>query len=173
MSRVFGRGQLKLALLQVAADLGPSNGYVIMHELGGRIGGRWQPSPGAIYPALLALEDAGMLRGEDVDGGRAYSVTDAGRRAIDASPDVIDVVADRARTEPEPTAAPAATIGSVLDRLAAEAPNRDLEIDDAAVRRIETRFRSVLTEIGKTAAKVAGAATPNVATSNVKETSNG
>lgn len=150
MTRVFGRGQLKLALLRVADEVGPANGYVIMQELGGRVGGSWQPSPGAIYPALLALEDGGLLRGEDVDGGRAYAVTDAGRRAIEAAPDVIDTVADRAR---EVVPAPRRTIGTVLDRLVAEAPSREVEIDDAGARRLETRFRSVLTEIGKTAAK--------------------
>ena len=57
MSRLFARGELKLALLHVAAELGPANGYAIMQGLGDRVGGSWQPSPGAIYPALLALED--------------------------------------------------------------------------------------------------------------------
>ena len=146
MTRIFRRGQLKQALLQVAADVGPANGYVIMQELGGRIGGSWQPSPGAIYPALLALEDSGLLTGTDVDGTRHYEITVAGRRELAEDPDVIDAVADRAREVP----APAPTIGAVLDRLVSSAPHRDRAIDDRAVRRLETRFRSVLTEIDRT-----------------------
>lgn len=145
MTRVFGRGQLKRALLQVAADLGTANGYALMQALADRIGGSWQPSPGAIYPALLALEDAGLLRGNDADGARTYSVTDAGRRSLDAEPDVIDVVADRART----ASAPPMTVGAVLDRLASSAPHRDMHIEDASVRALEDRFRSVLHEINR------------------------
>ncbi len=145
MTRVFGRGQLKRALLQVAAELGEANGYALMQALADRIGGGWQPSPGAIYPALLALEDAGMLRGHDADGARTYAVTDAGRRSLEAEPGVIDAVADRARsTPPRPT-----TVGSVLDRLSSSAPNRGLAIDDHAVRTLEDRFRSVLDEINR------------------------
>jgi DNA-binding PadR family transcriptional regulator len=151
MTRVFGRGELKQALLHVAADLGPTNGYALMQALGERIGGRWQPSPGAIYPALLALEDAGLLRGEDADGARHYVVTDAGRRVVVAQPDVIDAVADRARD----AAAPQATIGAVLDRLAATAPSRDLPIDDAQALRLELVFRPVQEEIDRMTAKEA------------------
>ena len=86
MTRLFGRGELKLALLHVAADLGPTNGYSIMHGLADRVGGSWQPSPGAIYPALLALEDAGLLEGRDDDGTRRYEITAAGRRQVAADP---------------------------------------------------------------------------------------
>ena len=143
MTRVFGRGQLKLALLHVAAELGTANGYAIMHALARRIGGSWQPSPGAIYPALLALEDAGLLVGHDADGARSYTVTDAGRRSLAAEPDVIDTVADRARQAP---AAPT-TVGAVLDRLVASTPDRARRIDAASAQRIEDRFRSVLDEI--------------------------
>jgi DNA-binding PadR family transcriptional regulator len=151
MTRVFGRGELKQALLHVAADLGSTNGYAIMQALGERIGGRWQPSPGAIYPALLALEDAGLLRGEDADGARHYHVTEAGQRALVAQPDVIDTVAGRAREVPEPHA----TVGSVLDRLARAATGRNLPIDDDHVLRLELVFRPVQEEIDRMTAKEA------------------
>lgn len=151
MTRVFGRGELKQALLHVAADLGSTNGYAIMQALGERIGGRWQPSPGAIYPALLALEDAGLLRGEDADGARHYQVTEAGQRALVAQPDVIDTVAGRAREVP----APHATVGIVLDRLARAATGRNLPIDDDHVLRLELVFRPVQEEIDRMTAKEA------------------
>jgi DNA-binding PadR family transcriptional regulator len=143
MTRLFGRGELKLALLHVAADLGPTNGYSIMHGLADRVGGSWHPSPGAIYPALLALEDAGLLAGRDEAGTRRYEITAAGRRQVESDPDVIDEVAGRARRAP----APPVTVGAVLDRLAASAPRRDKPVDPSTVARIEILFEPVLTEL--------------------------
>lgn len=151
MTRVFGRGELKLALLQVAADLGPINGYAFMHALAQRIGGSWQPSPGAVYPALLALEDAGLLTGEDADGTRQYRITPAGRQRLVAQPGVIDVVAGRARTAPPPRP----TVGAVLDRLATMAPRRDQPIDPDQAQRLELVFRPVLDEINSMTAEEA------------------
>lgn len=143
MTRLFGRGELKLALLHVAADLGPTNGYAIMHGLADRVGSRWQPSPGAIYPALLALEDAGLLEGRDDDGTRRYEITAAGRRTVASGPDVIDEVAGRARRAP----APPVTVGAVLDRLAADAPHRDHPLPPAHVTRIEALYKPLLAEL--------------------------
>lgn len=149
MTRLFGRGELKQALLHVVADLGPTNGYSIMHGLADRIGGSWQPSPGAIYPALLALEDAGLLKGRDHDGARRYEVTPKGRVAVAGEPDVLEEVADRARRAP----APAVTVGAVLDRLATAAPHRQRTLGDHGVQRIEDLFRSLLDEINQLTAE--------------------
>ncbi len=143
MSRLFGRGELKLALLHVAADLGPTNGYSIMHGLAERVGGSWQPSPGAIYPALLALEDAGLLVGRAHDGARRYEVTSSGRSTIAARPDVLREVAGRAERAP----APAITVGGLLDRLADAAPNRDRALQPAQVDRIESLYQPLLAEL--------------------------
>jgi DNA-binding PadR family transcriptional regulator len=151
MTRLFGRGELKLALLHVAADLGPSNGYSIMQGLADRVGGSWHPSPGAIYPALLALEDAGLLRGWDEAGGRRYEITAAGRRKVQADPNVIRDVAGRARRAP----APPVTVGAVLDRLASSAPRRDRPVDAPTVARIEMLFEPVLTELWELTAEEA------------------
>lgn len=151
MSRLFGRGELKLALLHVAADLQPTNGYAIMHALADRVGGSWQPSPGAIYPALLALEDSGLLRGRDEDGTRRYVVTDAGRDLLAAEPGVLDAVAGRARTAP----APSQTIGTLLDRLVSGVPHRERPVDAEEARRLERAFGWVLDEITRTIAKEA------------------
>jgi DNA-binding PadR family transcriptional regulator len=151
VTRVFGRGELKQALLHVAAELGPTNGYAIMHALADRIGGRWQPSPGAIYPALLSLEDAGLLRGEDIDGARRYAVTKSGRQALVAQPDVVGAVAGRVRGAPEPVP----TVGDVLDRLVAAAPRRELSLDDPQTHRLEHAFGVVIDEINRMTAKEA------------------
>jgi DNA-binding PadR family transcriptional regulator len=143
MTRLFGRGELKLALLHVVAELGPTNGYAIMQGLAQRVGGRWHPSPGAIYPALLALEDARLLAGREVDGVRRYELTAAGRRQVDADPTVLEAVAGRARDAP----APAVTVGAVLDRLVATAPVRDRRISAEGESQIEAMFTPLLAEL--------------------------
>lgn len=132
MSRVFGRGQLKVALLQVADELGAANGYAIMQALDERVGGAWRPSPGAIYPALLALEDAGLLAGRDADGARTYAVTPAGRDVLRSQPDVVGEAAAKARSVRRPT-----TVGAVLDRLVAAAPDRGVQLGERAAARVE------------------------------------
>jgi DNA-binding PadR family transcriptional regulator len=85
MSRVFRRGELKQAIIVVLADLGDAHGYAIMSELESRVGGGWKPSPGAIYPALLALVETGYLRMFEQDEVRMYALTDTGRRAVESS----------------------------------------------------------------------------------------
>jgi len=67
-----------------SGSLGEAHGYAIMAELKDRVGGGWKPSPGAIYPALLALVDMGQVRTKHHDGTRLYSLTKAGQSAADA-----------------------------------------------------------------------------------------
>jgi DNA-binding PadR family transcriptional regulator len=143
VTRLFGRGELKQALLHVAADLGPTNGYAIMQGLAERVGGSWQPSPGAIYPALLALEDGGLLAGQDHDGTRRYELTPAGRVAVAAEPDVLEEVAGRAQRAP----APPVTVGAVLDGLVATAPERSRALQPAQVTRVVSLFQQLLAEL--------------------------
>jgi DNA-binding PadR family transcriptional regulator len=80
VSRIFRRGELKEAVLLVLDSLGEAHGYAIMAELKDRVGGGWKPSPGAIYPALLALVETGHVQAVDRDGTRIYSLTKEGRR---------------------------------------------------------------------------------------------
>jgi DNA-binding PadR family transcriptional regulator len=63
-------------------DERPMHGYEIIQELSARTGGAWRPSPGSIYPTLQMLEDAGLVRGEDIEGRRIVSLTDAGRAEL-------------------------------------------------------------------------------------------
>ena len=142
MSRLFRRGELKLALLQVVAAVGPANGYTIMHELAGRVGGDWKPSPGAIYPALLALEDDALITGRDEDGGRRYELTPAGQALVIDSADVLAGAAGRVGDHH-----PSVTLGTVLDRLAADAPQRDRQLDPTQVRRVEQLISPLLREL--------------------------
>jgi DNA-binding PadR family transcriptional regulator len=55
------------------------HGYQIMQQLEERSGGAWRPSPGSVYPTLQLLEDQGLIKGEESEGRRVFSLTDSGR----------------------------------------------------------------------------------------------
>lgn len=130
MSRIFRRGELRSALLQVLFDDGAANGYTIMQRLEDHVGAGWRASPGAIYPALLALEDAGQVTSHDEHGSRVYTLTAAGRGAVDG--DLLDGVARRASDQE-----PATTLGAVLDAFAAEVPKRSAPLDPGRERAVQ------------------------------------
>ncbi len=77
------RGDVRAALLTLLAEE-PRNGYQLMQEIERRSDGVWRPSPGSVYPALQQLEDEGLVRSEQVDGGKRFVLTDAGRQAAEA-----------------------------------------------------------------------------------------
>jgi DNA-binding PadR family transcriptional regulator len=60
----------------------PRNGYGLMQEIENRSEGVWRPSPGSVYPALQQLEDEGLVRAEERDGSRVFTLTDAGREYV-------------------------------------------------------------------------------------------
>ena len=74
------RGNVRAAILSVLSDE-PMHGYQIMKRLEERSGGMWRPSPGSVYPTLQMLEDEDLVKGEEIDGKRVFSLTDAGRIA--------------------------------------------------------------------------------------------
>ena len=61
----------------------PMHGYDLIRALEERSGGAWRPSPGSVYPTLQLLEDEGLVTGEDRDGKRIYTITDAGRAELE------------------------------------------------------------------------------------------
>jgi DNA-binding PadR family transcriptional regulator len=78
------RGDVRAALLVLLAEE-PRNGYGLMQEIESRSEGVWRPSPGSVYPALQQLEDEGLIRAEERDGSRVFTLTDAGREHVEAS----------------------------------------------------------------------------------------
>lgn len=76
------RGDVRAALLVLLAEE-PRNGYGLIREIEARSNGVWRPSPGSVYPALAQLEDEGLVRSEERDGGKVFTLTDAGRRHVD------------------------------------------------------------------------------------------
>ncbi|MBE0528878.1 MAG: PadR family transcriptional regulator [Thermoleophilia bacterium] len=71
------RGDVRAAILLALADE-PMHGYQIMQRLEERSGGAWRPSPGSVYPTLQLLEDQGLIKGEEAEGRRVFSLTEAG-----------------------------------------------------------------------------------------------
>ena len=55
------------------------HGYEMIKEIEERSEGAWTPSAGSIYPMVQLLEDEGLIRGEESDGKRRFTLTDAGR----------------------------------------------------------------------------------------------
>jgi DNA-binding PadR family transcriptional regulator len=72
----------------------PMHGYQLMQAISERSGGRWTPSPGAIYPTINQLEDEGLVTVTADSGRKLVTLTDAGRETVEAR-----------RTERDPFAA--------------------------------------------------------------------
>jgi DNA-binding PadR family transcriptional regulator len=51
----------------------------MIKEIEERSDGAWTPSAGSIYPTLQMLEDEGLIRGEESEGKRRFTITDEGR----------------------------------------------------------------------------------------------
>jgi DNA-binding PadR family transcriptional regulator len=147
MGRIFKRGELKQAILVVLESLGAAHGYAIMSELKDRVGGGWKPSPGAIYPALLALVETGYVETTEEDGTRLYSLTPAGRveaRASAVAERWADLGARAERGEKR------VTIGSLLDRFAADSSLRRRLTNTEQRRAIDSILRRAVSEIEDT-----------------------
>jgi DNA-binding PadR family transcriptional regulator len=76
------RGDVRLAVLRLLSEQ-PRNGYQLMQEIEERSGGNWRPSPGSMYPTLSQLEDEGLIATVEVDGRRAFQITDEGREQVE------------------------------------------------------------------------------------------
>ena len=76
-----GRGEVRSAVLALLAER-PMHGYQIIREIEERSGGTWKPSAGSVYPTLQLLADEGLIRAEESNGRKIYSLTDAGREEM-------------------------------------------------------------------------------------------
>jgi DNA-binding PadR family transcriptional regulator len=75
------RGDIKFLLLEILKDA-PKHGYEIISDLETRSGG-YRPSPGSVYPTLQMLEEGGFLTGEQIEGKKVYTITDAGLKMLE------------------------------------------------------------------------------------------
>jgi len=85
-------------VLQTLDSLGPLHGYAIAARLEQLSSGALQLNMGTLYPALMRLEQRGLLRGkwgttETNRKARFYSVTSAGQRQLAREKDAWDRMA--------------------------------------------------------------------------------
>ena len=92
------QGTLDLMVLQTLNSLGPLHGYAIAARLEQVSSGALQLNMGTLYPALMRLEQRGLLRGkwgmtETNRKARFYAATSAGRRRLAREKDAWDRMA--------------------------------------------------------------------------------
>lgn len=88
--RMFGQGELRLALLALIAEK-PSHGYELIKDIEEMTGGAYAPSPGAVYPTLQLLEDEGAIAPAEAEGAKKpFAATDQGRTELQDRKDEVD-----------------------------------------------------------------------------------
>ena len=92
------QGTLDLMVLQTLETLGPQHGYAIAARLEQVSNGALQLNMGTLYPALVRLEQRGLIRGKwgttDTNRkARYYAITVAGRRALSTEKETWDRMA--------------------------------------------------------------------------------
>lgn len=83
------QGTLDLMVLQILESMGPRHGYAIAERLDQVSSGALRLNMGTLYPALMRLEQRGLLKGtwgttENNRRARFYAITPAGRRELAA-----------------------------------------------------------------------------------------
>ena len=81
--RFFRHGELPLVILTVLSRR-PMNSYRLLYEIETLFDGAYEPSTGAIYPAVAALRHEGLITSDGGGVSRTYKLTPQGRRALDA-----------------------------------------------------------------------------------------
>lgn len=95
MGRMFGHGDLRLLLLALIENEA-RHGYELIRVIEEMSGGAYTPSPGAIYPTLTLLEEAGYAEAVIESGNRKqYRITDEGRKYLAENRDAADSLIER------------------------------------------------------------------------------
>jgi PadR family transcriptional regulator, regulatory protein PadR len=92
------QGTLDLMVLQTLDSLGSQHGYAIASRLEQVSHGALQLNMGTLYPALMRLEQRGLVRGawgttDSNRKARFYSLTAAGRRQLEKEKEAWDRMA--------------------------------------------------------------------------------
>ena len=97
------QGTLDLMVMRTLETLGPSHGYTIASRLEQVSNGALQLNMGTLYPALMRLEQRGLLRGawgttDTNRRARFYSLTPAGKRQLGKEKDAWERMASIIQT---------------------------------------------------------------------------
>ena len=90
----FESGDMKYVILRLL-DEKPMHGYEVMKALEEQTHGCYKPSPGTVYPTLQWLEDEGLVRCEEHEGKKVYSITDEGRAFLEENKTTVEDIFDR------------------------------------------------------------------------------
>lgn len=114
----------------------PMHGYQLIQEITERSGGRWAPSPGAIYPALNLLEDEGLIAITADSGRKLASLTPEGTAYVDEHREHLVAPWDRATGQ---TAHPARALREAMEALGGAAHQiARTGTDDQAAQAVRT-----------------------------------
>ena len=103
--RMFGQGELRLALLALIARE-PRHGYELIRAIEDMTGGAYAPSPGAVYPTLQMLEEEGQIKpakakgkASDDDGEtsskKPFKATKSGKAGLEDRAEEVDQLMGR------------------------------------------------------------------------------
>ncbi len=94
--RMFGPGELRLALLKLVADA-PRHGYELIKAIEDLTGGAYAPSPGAVYPTLQLLADEGAVAERQDDDGprRTYAASAQGEEELAEREEEVSALMER------------------------------------------------------------------------------
>jgi DNA-binding PadR family transcriptional regulator len=71
----------------------PRHGYDIIKALEDMTGGAYSPSPGVVYPTLTLLQEQGLADATEAEGGKKlYTVTDAGKQALETDKAQVEAI---------------------------------------------------------------------------------
>lgn len=91
-SRMFGSGELRLALLSLIAEE-TRHGYELIKAVEELTDGAYAPSPGAVYPTLNLMVDEGVIQEAESDGARKnFAVTKEGQSELDERADEVEAL---------------------------------------------------------------------------------
>ena len=149
--RMFGQGELRLALLALIAE-NPSHGYELIKAIEEMTGGDYAPSPGAVYPTLQLLEDEGAIQEAEAEGAKKpFAVTAQGSDELEDRRDEVKALLRRLGRHGERTTTVRShdvframgNLGSVLKnrakagKLDEETINQIVDMIDEMAKRIE------------------------------------
>ena len=95
--RLFGQGQLRLVLLALIGRQ-ERHGYELIKAIEELTGGRYAPSPGAVYPTLSMLADKGLIAepsGHETSAKKPFALTRAGRDELAKEADNAQSIMER------------------------------------------------------------------------------
>ncbi len=93
--RMFGQGELRLALLALIAEE-KRHGYELIKAVEDMTGGDYAPSPGAVYPTLQLLADEGKIaEAKSKDAKKPFKVTEDGTAELEERKDEVEALMGR------------------------------------------------------------------------------